>query len=141
MSIKITHGAVKAGQLWKTNDGHHRSLTIRDHEEARYPYEYEHPRHGVVLVANNGMSSNLTDDTDIVGLVFRTKLDTDHDTDQPRPKDLRDEFAMVALPEIMRSMLLTYSANDATLPREGCIIAIKRAYEVADDVMKVREVK
>lgn len=74
-------------------------------------------------------------------IAWADEPETDQVIGQNRSKDLRDEFAMAVAPEIMRSMLPYWSANDGSLPEEGYVEAIKRSYQVADVAMKTREVK
>lgn len=56
-------------------------------------------------------------------------------TDQPRPKDLRDEFAMVALQGLVSDPSSGYQYVSPQSYEDG---VAKRAYELADAMMRAR---
>jgi len=60
---------------------------------------------------------------------------TDQVTDQVRPKDLRDEFAMVALVGLTADPSSGYAYNSSQSYENG---VSKRAYQIADAMMKAR---
>ena len=60
---------------------------------------------------------------------------TDQDTDQVRPKDLRDEFAMVALQGLVSDPSLGYQYVSPQSYEDG---VAKRAYELADAMIRAR---
>ena len=63
---------------------------------------------------------------------------TNQIADQPRPKDLRDEFAMVALVGLTADPSSGYQYQSSRTYEDG---VATRAYEIADAMMKAREAK
>jgi hypothetical protein len=127
MSFRITPKDV--GRKVITRDGNKAVIIACDDDETM-PFEVRHFRGNYYHTPTGSITKEqMKNDMDIIAWADEPV------TDQPRPKDLRDEFAMVALSGITANARWFLPTNP---PSDINAEYAKKAYAIADAMIKAR---